>query len=139
MLEVLDREQNFAFVDHYLEVPFDLSKILFVATANTVESIPPALLDRMELIELTGYTEEEKIQIADKFLVPKQLKNHGLQDGSLTLSDETLKAIIEKYTRESGVRTLEREIATIARKFALKIIYASTIYSFFLPRTLIFL
>lgn len=122
MLEVLDPEQNFAFVDHYLEVPFDLSKILFVATANTVESIPPALLDRMELIELTGYTEEEKIQIADKFLVPKQLKNHGLQDGSLTLSDETLKAIIEKYTRESGVRTLEREIATIARKFALKII-----------------
>lgn len=120
MLEVLDPEQNFAFVDHYLEVPFDLSKILFVATANTVESIPPALLDRMELIELTGYTEEEKIQIADKFLVPKQLKNHGLQDGSLTLSDETLKAIIEKYTRESGVRTLEREIATIARKFALK-------------------
>lgn len=122
MLEVLDPEQNFAFVDHYLEVPFDLSKILFVATANTVESIPPALLDRMELMELTGYTEEEKIQIADKFLVPKQLKNHGLQDGSLTLSDETLKAIIEKYTRESGVRTLEREIATIARKFALKII-----------------
>lgn len=122
MLEVLDPEQNFAFVDHYLEVPFDLSKILFVATANTVESIPPALLDRMELIELTGYTEEEKIQIAGKFLVPKQLKNHGLQDGSLTLSDETLKAIIEKYTRESGVRTLEREIATIARKFALKII-----------------
>lgn len=122
MLEVLDPEQNFAFVDHYLEVPFDLSKILFVATANTVESIPPALLDRMELIELTGYTEEEKIQIADKFLVPKQLKNHGLQDGSLTLSDEMLKAIIEKYTRESGVRTLEREIATIARKFALKII-----------------
>ena len=122
MLEVLDPEQNFAFVDHYLEVPFDLSKILFVATANTVESIPPALLDRMELIELTGYTEEEKIQIADKFLIPKQLKNHGLQDGSLTLSDETLKAIIEKYTRESGVRTLEREIATIARKFALKII-----------------
>lgn len=122
MLEVLDPEQNFAFVDHYLEVPFDLSKILFVATANTVESIPPALLDRMEIIELTGYTEEEKIQIADNFLLPKQLKNHGLKEGTLKFSDDTLKEIIEKYTRESGVRTLEREIATIARKVALKII-----------------
>ncbi|MEG1710582.1 MAG: endopeptidase La [Clostridia bacterium] len=122
MLEVLDPEQNFAFVDHYMEVPFDLSKILFVATANTVESVPPALLDRMEIIELTGYTEEEKICIADKFLLPKIKKSHGIENSNFKLNDETIREIVSKYTRESGVRTLEREIATIARKVALKLV-----------------
>ena len=122
MLEVLDPEQNFSFVDHYLEVPFDLSKVMFVATANTVESIPPALLDRMEIIELTGYTEEEKISIAKNFLIPKTKKNHGLDNSDFALSDDTVRKVIECYTRESGVRTLEREIAAIARKVALKVL-----------------
>lgn len=122
MLEVLDPEQNCSFVDHYLEVPFDLSKVMFVATANTVDSIPPALLDRMEIIELTGYTEEEKISIAEKFLIPKTRKNHGLEEKDFRLSEEAVRAVIECYTRESGVRTLEREIAAIARKVALKVL-----------------
>jgi len=122
MLEVLDPEQNFSFVDHYLEVPFDLSKILFVATANTVESIPPALLDRMEIIELTGYTEEEKVRIANSFLLPKIKKSHGIGETDFALTEDTIRAVIGKYTRESGVRTLEREISTIARKVALKIV-----------------
>lgn len=124
MLEVLDPEQNFSFVDHYLEVPFDLSKVMFVATANTVESIPAALLDRMEIIELTGYTEEEKLSIAKKFLIPKTKKNHGLGATDFDLSEDTLRAVIECYTRESGVRTLEREIAAITRKVALKTLSA---------------
>ncbi len=120
MLEVLDPEQNYAFVDHYLEVPFNLSKVLFVCTANSVDTIPPALLDRMEIIELTGYTEEEKIQIAQKFLVPKQEKENGLDKNTIAFSDEVLLKIIESYTRESGVRQLEREIATVCRKVVRK-------------------
>ncbi|MEG1527636.1 MAG: endopeptidase La [Clostridia bacterium] len=122
MLEVLDPEQNFSFVDHYLEVPYDLSKVLFVCTANTVDSIPPALLDRMEIIELSGYSAEEKLEIASKFLIPKQEKMHGLKENSLTFTEEGLRQVIAGYTRESGVRALEREIATVCRKVALKIV-----------------
>jgi ATP-dependent Lon protease len=122
MLEVLDPEQNSNFVDHYLEVPFDLSKTLFICTANSVDNIPPALLDRMELIELTGYTEEEKMEIAKKFLIPKQEKMHGLNENSISIEESALKKIIANYTRESGVRQLEREVATICRKVALKIV-----------------
>lgn len=122
MLEVLDPEQNCTFVDHYLEVPFDLSKTLFVCTANTVDTIPPALLDRMEVIELTGYTEEEKVQIAQKFLIPKQEKLHGIDPNSIIIGEQTLHDIISLYTRESGVRSLEREIAAVCRKVALKIV-----------------
>jgi len=122
MLEVLDPEQNFSFVDHYLEVPYDLSNVLFVCTANTVESIPAPLLDRMEIIELSGYAEEEKIQIAKQFLLPKQEKLHGIQEHSVRITDDALRGIITRYTRESGVRSLEREIATICRKVALGIV-----------------
>lgn len=122
MLEVLDPEQNNNFVDHYMEVPFDLSKTLFICTANNVDSIPPALLDRMELIELTGYTEEEKMEIAKHFLVPKQEKLNGIEPKSIAFSDEALRGVITGYTRESGVRQLEREVATICRKVALKIV-----------------
>ena len=122
MLEVLDPEQNNAFVDNYLEVPYDLSKVLFVATANTVDSIPAPLLDRMEIIELSGYTEEEKIQIAEKFLLPKQLKQNGLKEADLKISEMALRDTVNGYTRESGVRSLEREIAQICRKAALRIL-----------------
>ena len=120
MLEVLDPEQNNSFVDHYLEVPFDLSKTLFVATANKLDTIPAPLLDRMEIIELSGYTEEEKIQIAKNFLIPKEEELNGLKKGALKLTDDGLRKVIQAYTRESGVRTLERELAKICRKLALK-------------------
>lgn len=120
MLEVLDPEQNNAFVDHYMEVPVDLSKVLFVATANTAEDIPAPLYDRMEVIELTGYTDAEKLQIAKKFLVPKQKKLNGLKEENLTISDDALNDIISHYTRESGVRNLEREISAVCRKAALE-------------------
>ena len=122
MLEVLDPEQNNAFVDHYMEVPVDLSKVLFVATANTAEDIPAPLYDRMEVIELTGYTDAEKLQIAKKFLVPKQKKLNGLKEENLTISDDALNDIISHYTRESGVRNLEREISAVCRKAALEIL-----------------
>ncbi len=116
MLEVLDPEQNCAFRDHYLEIPFDLSKVMFICTANTVDTIPAPLLDRMEIIQLTGYTEDEKVEIARKYLLPKQEKEHGLEKGTLKLSDDTLHAVISLYTRESGVRELERKIAALCRK-----------------------
>ena len=120
MLEVLDGEQNFAFADHYLDVPLDLSEVLFVATANTLQTIPQPLLDRIEVIEVGSYTENEKLQIAQKYLLPKQLKNAALPEGLLSLDEEAIRRLISAYTRESGVRGLERQIATLCRKAALK-------------------
>ena len=122
MLEVLDPEQNFSFTDHFLEVPYDLSKVLFVCTANATDDIPEPLLDRMEIIELSGYTELEKIEIANKFLLRKNLVLHGIPEGAVEISNETYAKIIERYTSESGVRSLERQIATICRKVALKLV-----------------
>ena len=118
MLEVLDSEQNFSFRDHYLEVPFDLSDVMFITTANSLDTIPRPLLDRMEVITLTSYTGEEKLNIASKYLVPKQLEKHGLKKENISLTTPTLKALIDGYTRESGVRNLERVIATLCRKSA---------------------
>ncbi len=116
MLEVLDSEQNNAFRDHYLEIPFDLSNVMFITTANSIDSIPPALLDRLEIIEVSSYTMEEKLQISKKHLLPKQIKEHGLTGKAVRISDKIFNDIIEHYTRESGVRQLERIIAKIVRK-----------------------
>ncbi|EEL38385.1 Lon protease [Bacillus toyonensis] len=124
LLEVLDPEQNHNFSDHYIEEPYDLSKVMFVATANTLSSIPGPLLDRMEIISIAGYTELEKVHIAREHLLPKQLKEHGLRKGNLQVRDEALLEIIRYYTREAGVRTLERQIAKVCRKAAKIIVTA---------------
>lgn len=118
LLEVLDPEQNFAFSDHYLELDYDLSKILFITTANYLDTIPPALQDRMEVIEFSGYLEEEKLEICRQFLVKRQLEQHGLADAGIQFEDDALKAVIRSYTLEAGVRNLEREIANVCRKIA---------------------
>ena len=129
MLEVLDPEQNHAFRDHYLEAPFDLSDVLFITTANTTDTIDRALLDRMEVIDVPSYTLEEKVQIAKRHLVPKQLNEHGLKKSQLRLSDKTLRAVIDLYTRESGVRTLERTIGKLCRKAMVRMLEDETIKS----------
>ncbi|ADC62361.1 endopeptidase La [Allochromatium vinosum] len=121
LLEVLDPEQNHTFADHYLEVDFDLSEVMFVATANTL-NIPPALLDRMEVIRLSGYTEDEKVAIAERYLVPKQIRNNGLKSSELVIRENTLRDIIRHYTREAGVRNLEREISKLCRKVVKEIL-----------------
>lgn len=121
MLEVLDPEQNLAFYDNYIELDYDLSKVLFVATANNLDSIQPALLDRMEIIEIHGYSIEEKIEIAKKYLIPKQRKAHGLKLGQFKIADKAIEIVIEQYTRESGVRSLDKRIAALARNVAKRV------------------
>ncbi|MCB0174650.1 MAG: endopeptidase La [Anaerolineae bacterium] len=121
LLEVLDPQQNYAFRDHYLDVDFDLSKVMFIATANTLDTIPAPLRDRMEIIQLDGYTEFEKLEIAKGYLIPRQIKANGLRDNEIEFNDDGLKKIIRDYTREAGVRNLEREIGRVARKVATKI------------------
>jgi len=122
LLEVLDSEQNHSFSDHYIEVPYDLSKVLFITTANVQYNIPRPLLDRMEIIEISGYTEEEKVKIAERHLVSKQLKIHGLKANNLQISENALRGIVREYTREAGVRNLERQFASICRKTAREVV-----------------
>ena len=122
LLEVLDSEQNYAFRDHFLEIPVDLSKVMFITTANTSDTIPRPLLDRMEVIQLSSYTDEEKVQIARRHLLPKQMEEHGLKKGSVRISDDVLRAVIRDYTRESGVRLLERRLAAICRKADMRLL-----------------
>jgi len=121
LLEVLDPEQNFSFSDHYLEVPFDLSHVMFIATANMIDPVPAALKDRLEILELPGYTREEKRNIARQFLVPKQLEEHGLKTAQLEITDSAIDEVIDSYTREAGVRNLEREVGSVCRGVAVKV------------------
>ncbi|KYG70699.1 endopeptidase La [Bdellovibrio bacteriovorus] len=130
MLEVLDPEQNNNFQDHYLELEYDLSKVMFIATANSLHTIPRPLLDRMEIINLEGYIEQEKFHIAKNYLVPKQLENHGLKNYKVTIKDETIRDIIRYYTKEAGVRNLERQMANVCRKVAKEIVMGETVENF---------
>ena len=130
LLEVLDAEQNSTFLDHYLDTEFDLSQVMFICTANVLHPIPPALKDRMEVLRLPGYTLFEKINIGRRFLIPKQLKNHGLDPRKFAFEEESIRDVIEKYTREAGVRNLEREVASICRKLARRVVREGKDYSF---------
>ena len=126
LLEVLDPEQNNTFADHYLEIPYDLSNVMFVATANIADTIPAPLRDRMEILEIPGYTRREKLAIARQHLIPKQLEEHGITQEQLEITDEAVELIIDSYTREAGVRTLERQIASVIRGVAVKIAEGDT-------------
>jgi ATP-dependent Lon protease len=128
LLEVLDPEQNFMFVDHYLDVEYDLSQVFFIATANVMHTIPPALQDRMEVLRLHGYTEPEKVEIAKQFLVKKQMADAGLTNKNVTFTDEAITSLIRSYTREAGVRNLEREIGNVCRKVARKVVKEGETY-----------
>jgi ATP-dependent Lon protease len=126
---VLDPEQNNAFLDHYLDVEYDLSNVMFICTANVLHTIPQALRDRMEVLQLAGYTEQEKVEIARKFLAPKAVENAGLSEKNIVFTEDSLRTIIQRYTREAGVRNLEREISSVCRKVARKVVVEGSEYS----------
>ncbi len=121
LLEVLDPEQNREFRDHYLDVPFDLSQVMFIATANMLDTIPAPLRDRMEILQLSGYTEQEKLSIARNYLLPRQIRENGLKDGEIAIEDDAVRQIVRDYTREAGVRELERQIGAACRKVATQV------------------